>query len=118
MGRKRIDLTDQDFGLWHVLRFAERRGGVWYWLCRCACGRKRPVARHFLKGGNSTACRRCSNDRRTVASTGLPASQHRALIRRLRAEGKTITAIAAEVGLSRQRVSKILAASPQEPTHA
>ena len=54
---KLIDLTDQDFGYWHVLKRAENRNGRAYWLCKCtACGKEKEVAGAHLRGGRSTNC--------------------------------------------------------------
>lgn len=55
---KLIDLTNQDFGFWHVIERAENRsGGRSYWKCECtACGKIKEVAGSHLRGGRSTNC--------------------------------------------------------------
>ena len=44
------DLTGRRFGILTVLRYAGRdRGRALYWVCRCECGRERPIrGRHLL----------------------------------------------------------------------
>lgn len=46
---RRINLTDQRFGRWFVVSYAETRRGAVYWLCRCDCGTERAVSGHSLK---------------------------------------------------------------------
>lgn len=52
-----IDLTGQDFGLWHVLGPAGKDArGRMLWLCRCSCGVERVVSASNLRGSKSTSC--------------------------------------------------------------
>lgn len=54
---KLIDLTDQTFGYWKVLKRAENRNGKAYWRCLCtACGKEKDVSGGHLRGGRSTNC--------------------------------------------------------------
>ena len=59
---KLIDLTGQDFGLWHVLKRAENnKTGHAIWLCQCmGCGETiKPVDGTHLRSGSSKGCRKC-----------------------------------------------------------
>jgi len=51
----------REFGKWTVIREVEKRGKNRYVLCRCACGREKPVMVQTLASGDSTRCRSCSN---------------------------------------------------------
>ena len=55
---KLIDLTNQDFGFWHVIeRAPNRAGGKAYWKCVCtACGKEKEVAGSHLRAGRTTNC--------------------------------------------------------------
>ena len=55
---KLIDLTDQDFGYWHVLyKMPSEKGKKTRWFCKCtACGNEKPVQATHLRSGNSTNC--------------------------------------------------------------
>lgn len=55
---KLIDLTEQDFGYWHVLYRAQNdKHGRARWHCKCtACGLEKDVAGFQLRAGNSTNC--------------------------------------------------------------
>ena len=48
-----IDLTDRDFGFWHVIGPGDKKG---YWRCKCKCGRIRDVEGYSLRAGKSTNC--------------------------------------------------------------
>lgn len=52
------DITNQDFGLWHVLYKTDKRnaGGIIYWHCRCACGVEKDVLGSSLRMGLSLSC--------------------------------------------------------------
>lgn len=50
------DLSGRQFGRWTVLARAETRGGQSRFLCRCACGIEKDVARPTLLNGDSTSC--------------------------------------------------------------
>lgn len=47
----------QRFGLWTVVREAQRRANYRYWLCRCDCGVEREVAQYTLTRGRTKSCR-------------------------------------------------------------
>ena len=56
---KLIDLTNQDFGYWHVLERAHNnKGGQAMWLCKCTlCGKTiKTVSGGHLRSGRSTCC--------------------------------------------------------------
>ena len=46
------------FGKWQILspHTVGKYGGVYKWLCRCSCGKEKPVASCHLKNGASTGC--------------------------------------------------------------
>lgn len=48
-----IDLTDNDFGEWHVLHKGTKNG---YWTCQCSCGTIKEVSGHELRRGATTSC--------------------------------------------------------------
>lgn len=55
------DLTDKDFGYWHVMyeagRLKEPRGRIVpLWHCKCKCGTERDIRAGTLKSGNSLSC--------------------------------------------------------------
>ena len=52
-----IDLTDQRFGLWSVVRKnGNTARGAALWLCRCDCGSEGTVTGTDLRNGKSTGC--------------------------------------------------------------
>lgn len=55
---KLIDLTDQDFGYWHVIKRAKNtKDGAAKWHCVCrACGKEKDVEGKHLRAGRSTNC--------------------------------------------------------------
>lgn len=55
---KLIDLTEQDFGFWHVIeRAPNSKGGRARWRCLCtACGKEKDVEGTHLRSGRSTNC--------------------------------------------------------------
>ena len=56
---KLIDLTNQDFGFWHVIeRGPNDKGGKAYWLCKCTkCNKTiKLVSGTHLRSGRSTSC--------------------------------------------------------------
>lgn len=57
---RRIDLTNKQFGSWHVIRFADKKNGAARWLCRCTCGVERIVCGSALRRRRTTSCR-CAN---------------------------------------------------------
>ena len=55
-GPPSLDLTDDRYGRWLVLRPGTKKG---YWLCRCDCGRIKEVYRGSLRNGTSKGCAKC-----------------------------------------------------------
>ena len=56
---KLIDLTNQDFGYWHVIQRADNdKFGKAMWLCKCTlCNiTVKPVSGTHLRSGKSTCC--------------------------------------------------------------
>ncbi len=54
---KLIDLTNQRFGFWIVLKQEDKsKSGQTQWLCQCECGIKKTVTSNSLRSGNSTSC--------------------------------------------------------------
>lgn len=51
-----IDIHDQRFGRWLVLRLAGSDHGKRTWLCRCDCGVERAVPASALRNGTSSSC--------------------------------------------------------------
>lgn len=49
-------LPGEVHGLWTVLGRAKTEGGKPAYLCRCACGREKPVERYHLTSGKSSSC--------------------------------------------------------------
>lgn len=50
---KEIDLTEKDFGMWHVIGHGTKKG---YWTCKCKCSRIKEVSGYSLRAGLSTNC--------------------------------------------------------------
>ena len=68
---KLIDLTGQDFGLWHVLKRAENnKDGKAMWLCQCmGCGETiKPVNGTHLRSGRSKGCEKCRQKKMAQAN--------------------------------------------------
>ncbi len=122
MGRRSLDITGQTYGLWTVRRLATAveaatvgtvSGRVWW--CRCECGTEKPVSANSLRRGQSTRCRGCAAPlalSRLVVGRRAAVPDHSdrdSRIRQLRSQGWTLARIAADVGLSTERVRKILA---------
>lgn len=58
---KAEDLTDKQFGWWHVLGFSRysrmpSNKRMTYWVCRCVCGVERDVQGRSLRSGKSVSC--------------------------------------------------------------
>lgn len=66
MAQKLIDLTNQTFGKWTVLRHL----GNGRWECRCTCGDIHPVFGFTIRTGESRGCRKCSKGRTTHGRWG------------------------------------------------
>lgn len=56
MAHKWMDLNGKVFSSWTVLRLYKRTPIVTHWLCRCVCGKERPVSTSPLVRGNSKSC--------------------------------------------------------------
>lgn len=71
--KQMIDLKNQTFGKWTVLRLDEseninsKRGSRW--ICKCACGTERSVLGYALRFGRSTSCG-CDTSNRIKDLTG------------------------------------------------
>lgn len=50
------DLSGQDYGFWHVLSMAPRKGPHISWICQCKCGTIKEVRGDELKRGASSSC--------------------------------------------------------------
>jgi len=60
MKGKLIDLIEQRFGRWTVLKFTGRdKKKNDLWLCRCECGKEKIVRGSSLRSGNSKGCKSC-----------------------------------------------------------
>lgn len=60
---KPLDLTNQIFGNWKVLRKGSTQNGKVYWVCQCQkCGIEREVQACSLKNGRSKGCGNCPID--------------------------------------------------------
>lgn len=66
MGSKR-DLTGSVFGKWLVLeQTGKNKYGMAIWLCRCGCGKEKPVLQGSLVSGTSISCGCSPNKRKTI----------------------------------------------------
>ena len=54
------------FGEWTVLFETDKRGKHRYWICRCSCGKEKPVCGESLVSGHSTKCLSCSVRNRSI----------------------------------------------------
>jgi|SRR3954463_6532156 len=53
----RLDLIGTQFGRWVVVGQSHKNAsGEVFWLCRCECGKERPVKAGSLRCGRSTSC--------------------------------------------------------------
>lgn len=50
------DLTGQRFGRLMTVAYAEKRGRLHYWTCRCDCGIEKPIAEWSLRKGITKSC--------------------------------------------------------------
>lgn len=58
----RIELSGRVFGKYTVIGFIGKRvnsSSIW-WLCRCSCGKEKPVDGGALRNGSATQCRDCA----------------------------------------------------------
>lgn len=51
-----VDLTRRKINKWTVIKIAQRRRRVIYWLCECECGTVRAVGGGNLRSGRSKGC--------------------------------------------------------------
>jgi hypothetical protein len=112
MGRV-ADLTGQSFGRLTALRpTGGRRHRSAVWVCRCACGRTHEAAARNLVGRCTRSCG-CLRRETTPLNAGYaPSAAGRdASMRRERAAGATLAALAAKYGVSRQRVHQVVKAA-------
>ena len=69
MDRLRKDLTGERYGRWTALKISHTKDGSTYWLCRCDCGKERPVKTSSLTGGCSKSCGCLHREVATTANT-------------------------------------------------
>lgn len=62
----RIDLTEQRFGRWLVVRYVGSRR----WLCRCKCGAEKAIDGSSLRTGRSQGCIKCHTAQGTRRTHG------------------------------------------------
>jgi len=110
MSRRGSDLTGRPFGRLTALRpTGGRRHGYLMWLCRCACGRLHEATSRSLLAGCTRSCG-CLRRETAPLNAGRPPRPARdAAIRRERAAGATLAALAEKYGLTRQGVGRIVA---------
>ena len=56
MGRRRIDMTGQQFGMLTVMEPAGNLNGHTAWRCRCDCGREAVIRTDHLRIGHARSC--------------------------------------------------------------
>ena len=62
------DMTGRVFGSWTVLEVSHASAGrKLYWVCRCVCGRVKPVDGSTLRRGKSTQCGSCRTRKQRAA---------------------------------------------------
>ena len=67
--KKIIDLTGKKFGRLTVLRYSHKSGNKHYWLCKCDCGKEKPVIGCCLKSGNTKSCGCYNKEKRIETHT-------------------------------------------------
>jgi hypothetical protein len=105
---KGSDLTGRRFGRLTALRPAGRRHGRVMWLCRCACGRTHEVEARNLRDGNTRSCGRLRRETTPLNAGRPPQPERDAAMRRERAAGATLAALAEKYGLTPQGVHRIV----------
>lgn len=65
------------FGEWVVIARSHSAPEAVYWLCKCSCGREKPVAAQLLRGGRSKRCASCADDRKRGSSVNLNSNDYR-----------------------------------------
>lgn len=68
-GRPLADITNNIFGRLTAIAAQEKRGGKWYWLCKCVCGKEAVVSISKLRSGYTKSCG-CIHIDRLKAMTG------------------------------------------------
>jgi hypothetical protein len=63
----RIDLSGKVFGRYTVLSFSGCGSSHAFWMCRCSCGKEKPVDGGALRSGQSTQCSDCAAKSRGMA---------------------------------------------------
>jgi hypothetical protein len=118
MPRPAKDLTAHRFGKLLVLRRLPTVGGYIFWLCRCDCGREKPVRTGALVSGSTQSCGvhgwwRARDAARTV---WVPPQTHpradkegleRRVVKRLRARGLSWGLIARRLGVSKTKAWRL-----------
>ncbi len=56
MGISQKDIAGKKFGEWTAIRYAERVGSNYFWLCRCSCGSEKNVKKSSLISGKTKSC--------------------------------------------------------------
>lgn len=63
---KRIDMSGEIYNSWKVLYFLRNKKNSSYWMCKCICGKQKPVSRQNLKGNKSTSCGCAEKEKRRL----------------------------------------------------
>jgi hypothetical protein len=109
MSRPVINLSGRVFTDWTVLRQSPTaKGEPTAWECQCACGNTAVVFGGNLVGGASKRCLECRNTRLSRLNTTSERQQRLQRILKLRHQRKTLKFIAADVGVTFQRIHQIL----------
>lgn len=58
--RKIIDISNQKFGNWTVIKISKKTKTATYWECRCDCGNNGSIRAYALKKGESHSCGKCN----------------------------------------------------------
>jgi hypothetical protein len=71
--KRHIDITGQRFGHLFVVGDSGERtaSGAVMWLCKCDCGKKKPVWGNSLRKGNTKSCGSCSKIRHGMSRSKL-----------------------------------------------
>ena len=51
-----IDISGQDFGYLTVTNHSYKKNGIYYWLCKCNCGKEVFVSGHKLRSYHTKSC--------------------------------------------------------------
>ena len=55
----KLNLLNQKFGLLTVIGVLPSRNKRTFWLCKCECGKEKPIGAVHLKSGGSRSCHSC-----------------------------------------------------------